>query len=119
MNIGDLMMRWTNDVFVSNPHRVSVPPADAGESAGHTVIAVDLPGDGSDDTPPEDVTTMRYAERAAALIDQTAEPVIVVGHSMGGTVAAQVSELRSTFAPSCCPTANPSSTSTTVLGKTG
>jgi pimeloyl-ACP methyl ester carboxylesterase len=64
-------------------------------SAGHTVIAVDLPGDGSDDTPPEDVTTMLYAERAAALIDQAAEPVIVVGHSMGGTVAAQVSELRS------------------------
>lgn len=33
VNIGDLMMRWTNDRFVSNPHRVSVPPADAGESA--------------------------------------------------------------------------------------
>jgi isopenicillin N synthase-like dioxygenase len=30
VNIGDLMMRWTNDRFVSNPHRVAVPPEDAG-----------------------------------------------------------------------------------------
>ena len=33
INIGDLMMRWTNDRFVSNPHRVAVPPDDAGEAA--------------------------------------------------------------------------------------
>ena len=33
INIGDLMMRWTNDRFVSNPHRVAVPPADAGTAA--------------------------------------------------------------------------------------
>lgn len=33
INIGDLMMRWTNDRFVSNPHRVAVPPEDAGEAA--------------------------------------------------------------------------------------
>jgi isopenicillin N synthase-like dioxygenase len=25
-NIGDLMMRWTNDHWVSNPHRVANPP---------------------------------------------------------------------------------------------
>lgn len=64
------------------------------EAAGHTAIAVDLPGDGHDDTPPENVTTMLYAERVAELIDAATAPVIVVGHSMGGTVAAQVSELR-------------------------
>ena len=29
VNIGDLMMRWTNDRFVSNPHRVAIPPEDA------------------------------------------------------------------------------------------
>ena len=29
INIGDLMMRWTNDRFVSNPHRVAIPPEDA------------------------------------------------------------------------------------------
>jgi isopenicillin N synthase-like dioxygenase len=33
VNIGDLMMRWTNNRFVSNPHRVAVPPADAGETS--------------------------------------------------------------------------------------
>jgi len=33
INIGDLMMRWTNDRFVSNPHRVATPPDDAGEAA--------------------------------------------------------------------------------------
>ena len=26
VNIGDLMMRWTNDRWVSTPHRVAVPP---------------------------------------------------------------------------------------------
>ncbi len=29
INIGDLMMRWTNGRFVSNPHRVAIPPDDA------------------------------------------------------------------------------------------
>jgi pimeloyl-ACP methyl ester carboxylesterase len=65
-------------------------------TAGHAAIAVDLPGDGSDATPAGAVTTMLYAERVTALIDAMPEDekVIVVGHSMGGTVAAQVSELR-------------------------
>ena len=29
VNIGDLLMRWTNDRWVSTPHRVTVPAADA------------------------------------------------------------------------------------------
>tara|TARA_R110002110_G_scaffold415612_7_gene652311 strand:- start:119491 stop:120489 length:999 start_codon:yes stop_codon:yes gene_type:complete len=33
VNIGDLLMRWTNDRFVSNPHRVAVPPEDAGDAS--------------------------------------------------------------------------------------
>lgn len=28
VNIGDLMMRWTNDRWLSTPHRVAVPPAE-------------------------------------------------------------------------------------------
>ena len=27
VNIGDCLMRWTNDVYVSTPHRVVAPPA--------------------------------------------------------------------------------------------
>lgn len=64
------------------------------QAAGHTAVAVDLPGNGSDDSDPGDVTTMVYAEHVAALIDAAASPIILVGHSMGGTVAAQTSELR-------------------------
>ena len=45
-------------------------------------------------TRPQTVTTMLIAEKVAALIDQVDGPVIVLGHSMGGTVASQVSELR-------------------------
>jgi isopenicillin N synthase-like dioxygenase len=29
-NIGDLLMRWTNDRWVSNVHRVATPPGNAG-----------------------------------------------------------------------------------------
>ncbi len=68
------------------------------EAAGHTAVAVDLPGNGRDDTAAGDVTTMMYAEHVATLIDAATKtedgPVILVGHSMGGTVAAQTSELR-------------------------
>ena len=65
------------------------------EAAGHRAVAVDLPGNGHDETPPGEVTTMLYAEHVAAIIDKIAGPAVVVGHSMGGTVAAQVSQLRS------------------------
>ena len=30
VNIGDLMMTWTNDLWLSNLHRVAVPPPDSG-----------------------------------------------------------------------------------------
>ncbi|SME90057.1 Isopenicillin N synthase [Tistlia consotensis] len=32
-NIGDLMMRWSNDHWLSNLHRVALPPAEAGNRA--------------------------------------------------------------------------------------
>jgi pimeloyl-ACP methyl ester carboxylesterase len=63
-------------------------------AASHDALAVDLPGNGADATPPGEVTTLRYAGHVAELIDNLDRPVVVVGHSMGGTVAAQVCELR-------------------------
>jgi pimeloyl-ACP methyl ester carboxylesterase len=65
------------------------------QAAGHTAIAVDLPGSGRDDTPPDDVDVHLYARHIAAIIDRVAGPLVLVGHSMGGTAVAQACELRS------------------------
>jgi pimeloyl-ACP methyl ester carboxylesterase len=63
-------------------------------AAGHQAIAVDLPGNGHDQTPPADVDLGRYAAHVASIIDATAGPIIMIGHSMGGTAVAQACELR-------------------------
>lgn len=39
VNVGDLLMRWTNDIWVSNPHRVINPPPGAKLSQGRISIA--------------------------------------------------------------------------------
>jgi isopenicillin N synthase-like dioxygenase len=39
VNIGDLLMRWTNDRWLSNLHRVVNPPADHGPSEPRLSIA--------------------------------------------------------------------------------
>lgn len=65
-----------------------VLPALAG--LGHTAQAIDLPSHGDDPTPPNGVTLADYADAILAAIDQ---PVILVGHSMGGypiTLAAEI-----------------------------
>ena len=59
---------------------------------GHTVIAPDLPGHGADQTPVAAVTLASYVERVAAVINGQPEPVILVGHSMGGVVITQTAE---------------------------
>ncbi len=56
--------------------------------AGHDVEAIDLPGQGDDDTPVAEVTLDRYARRVCeALAD--GPPAVLVGHSMGGMVITQ------------------------------
>lgn len=59
------------------------------EARGHSVEALDLPGHGADSTPPETVGMADYvAAVEAALLN--GPPAILVGHSMGGIVIAQV-----------------------------
>jgi pimeloyl-ACP methyl ester carboxylesterase len=64
------------------------------KALGHEAIAVDLPGNGHNPLPPEQVNLERYAAHVVDIIDRTEGPIIMVGHSMGGTAAAQASELR-------------------------
>lgn len=62
------------------------------ERAGHGVIAVDLPGHGSDRTPVCDVTMAAYVERVSEVLLKQSKPVTLVGHSMGGGVITGVAE---------------------------
>lgn len=64
------------------------------QAAGHEAVAADLPGEGHDNTPPEQVNLALYAEKVAKLVDAAKGPVIMVGHSMGGVTASQVCEMR-------------------------
>ena len=57
-------------------------------AAGHDVDAIDLPGQGDDDTPVAEVTMDRYAERVCEALAE-GPPAVLVGHSMGGMVITQ------------------------------
>lgn len=63
-------------------------------AAGYTPHAVDLPGNGSDDTPASAVSLDVYAAHVAALIDRLDGPIQLVAHSGGGLTATAVAELR-------------------------
>ncbi len=60
--------------------------------AGHTAIAPDLPGHGKDRTPIAEITLQSYVQRVCQVVNAQAEPVILVGHSMGGVVITQAAE---------------------------
>lgn len=64
------------------------------EARGHTVLAPDLPASGDDTARPETADLESYVTRIAWAIDQLPDDVVLVGHSMGGIVSAQVSERR-------------------------
>jgi pimeloyl-ACP methyl ester carboxylesterase len=64
------------------------------EKRGHTVTVVDLPSHGIDRTPPATVTLNDYAASVLAVVDDAAEPVVLVGHSMAGIVISAVAEAR-------------------------
>lgn len=64
------------------------------ENEGHKVIAPDLPGHGEDKTPIPEITFDAYTKRVCKILDEQSEPVVLVGHSMGGAVTSQVAEYR-------------------------
>lgn len=63
-------------------------------SAGHHVIAPDLPGHGNDGTPSKKVTLEKYVSSVCNELDKCAEPVVLAGHSMGGIIITEAAERR-------------------------
>jgi pimeloyl-ACP methyl ester carboxylesterase len=63
------------------------------EAQGHRVVAPDLPGMGDDPTPLSGVTLGTWAQFIARRAREAGEPVILVGHSRGGTVISEAAEL--------------------------
>ena len=64
------------------------------ESHGHRVCAPDLPGLGKDHTPPANVTLADNVEKISRLLDKMEEPVVLVGHALGGVTISQLAEAR-------------------------
>jgi pimeloyl-ACP methyl ester carboxylesterase len=62
------------------------------EAKGHKAVAPDLPGHGDDQTPTAIVTLKSYADRICRIAGEQTEPVILVGHSMGGVAITQAAE---------------------------
>ena len=66
------------------------------EAQGHEAIAVDLPGNtyGEFDIPASEVTLDAYAKHVCKALDRLDEPVVLVGHSLGGITISQTAEYR-------------------------
>jgi len=62
------------------------------QAGGHTVNALDLPGHGADKTPLAELTLDSYVDMVCKFVEAQPEPVILVGHSMGGIVISQAAE---------------------------
>jgi pimeloyl-ACP methyl ester carboxylesterase len=63
---------------------------------GHEAFAVDLPGNtyGEFDMPPGQVTLKSYTDEVCEVLDESDEPVVLVGHSLGGLTITQAAEYR-------------------------
>ncbi|MEM8586497.1 MAG: alpha/beta fold hydrolase [Pseudomonadota bacterium] len=62
------------------------------EEAGHRVVAPDMPAHGGDPTPVAYVSLQAYADRVCSVVDAQPEPVVLVGHSLGGVMITQAAE---------------------------
>ena len=64
------------------------------QAHGHTAHAPDLPGLGKDTMPPANVTLADNVEKISRLLDKMEEPVVLVGHALGGVTIGQTAEAR-------------------------
>lgn len=62
------------------------------ESAGHDVVAFDLPAHGTDTTPIEEITLEDYVEHVGEALAEQDEQVVLAGHSSGGVIISQTAE---------------------------
>jgi pimeloyl-ACP methyl ester carboxylesterase len=63
------------------------------EAAGHRVDAVDLPGRGANPAAVAEMTLGAYARHVGDRVEAAGEPVVLVGHSMGGMSITAAAEL--------------------------
>lgn len=62
------------------------------EASGHTVITVELPGHGDNQTPIQEISLDSYVAAVGAVLESQTRPVILVGHSMAGAVISLAGE---------------------------
>jgi pimeloyl-ACP methyl ester carboxylesterase len=70
------------------------PVASILEKEGHKVVAPDMPAHGKDKTPPSEVSLDSYVKTVTNILDSQPEPLILVGHSLGGIIISQAAENR-------------------------
>jgi pimeloyl-ACP methyl ester carboxylesterase len=69
-------------------HRFLKPQADHFASKGHSILSLDLRGHGQSDKPGQPYPIAGFAEDIAWICDQlSVTRCLVIGHSMGGTIA--------------------------------
>ncbi len=82
---------------------------------GLDALALDLPGFGAAPAPPQGWSTAEYGRWIAPVLDEMAQPVVVLGHSFGGRVAvhlgAAASERVAALVLSGVPLVDPAGTS--------
>lgn len=62
------------------------------EAAGQKVVVVELPGHGTDQTPPGKITIKTYRDKVVSAIAALKGQVVLVGHSLGGAVITAVAD---------------------------
>jgi len=62
------------------------------EPLGYVTCAVDLPGNGCDNTPAEDVNLDLYIQHVTSQMDKQAGPWVVISHSGAGVIATALAE---------------------------